>query len=177
MKRVPVIAAAALALSLALPAGASACLNANKSPAKLTPGAGKRATICVMNKVRARHGLRKLKANRRLSRAARRHSLAMDRDNYFSHTSLGGATFVDRILKTGYLAGSPSWGVGENLQWGSGGLGTPKMAVVAWLKSPPHRETLLARSWEHVGVGIALGSPDGTYEDNAAIYTADFGYH
>ena len=50
-----------------------------------------RATLCVLNAERARHDLRPLRLNRRLSRAARRHSRAMARRRFFSPTSPGGA--------------------------------------------------------------------------------------
>jgi uncharacterized protein YkwD len=100
----------------------------------------------------------------------------MDKGNYFSHVSRKGADVVDRIARTGYLAGSGGWGVGENLRWGTGPYGTPRMAVQAWLESPAHRSTLLSPRYRHVGVGVALGSPIGVNEGNTAIYTADFGY-
>lgn len=69
---------------------------------------------------------------------------------------------------------------GENLIWGTGSRATPRSAVNAWMKSPPHRRTMLERRYRQVGVGVALGAPEGDAPrilGGAAIYTADFGYH
>jgi hypothetical protein len=35
---------------------------------------------------------------------------------------------------------------------------------------------MLSRRYRQVGIGVALGSPGGGHEDDAAIYTADFGF-
>ena len=95
--------------------------------AKASKRALVRATLCVLNAHRARHDLRPLRLNRRLSRAARRHSRAMARRHFFSHDSLSGASFVDRIRRTGYLSGARSWSVGENIAYGTGSRSTPRV--------------------------------------------------
>ena len=84
-----------------------------------------RATLCLLNGERSRRDLPRLRLNDRLSEAADRHSRDMVRNRYFSHDSLNGASFVDRIRRTGYLRSARSWSVGENLAWGSGNRGTP----------------------------------------------------
>ncbi len=50
------------------------------------------------------------------------------------------------------------------------------MAVEEWMRSPSHRVTMLSRRYRQVGIGVAIGSPDGNRENDAAIYTTDFGY-
>jgi uncharacterized protein YkwD len=170
---ITLIATAALSLPSAAQAG---CPGANLLPSELTPKTAAAATVCAINQVRRNHGVRKLKQNKRLMKAARRHSQAMDKGNFFSHYSLTGADMVDRIARTGYLSGNGAWGVGENLRWGAGEQGTPRTAVAAWMASSSHRRTLLYGRYRHIGVGVALGSPIGSYESNSAIYTADFGY-
>jgi uncharacterized protein YkwD len=100
----------------------------------------------------------------------------MDAANFFSHNSPNGASPLTRIRSTGYLAGASAWGVGENLRWGSGGLGTPRVAISSWMQSPPHRATMLSGRYRQVGIGVAFGSPDGGTSGDAAIYTANFGY-
>jgi uncharacterized protein YkwD len=171
------IPALTLVAVLGIPAAsAGACPGATETRPELTVAEARTAVVCSINERRRARGLPKLRANRRLEKAATRHSKAMDRSNFFSHISPSGATLVDRIGKTGYLSGSRSWGVGENLSWGTGGAGSPRKAVDSWMKSPAHRAAMLTRRYRHVGIGVALGSPVGAAEDRAAIYTADFGY-
>ncbi len=100
----------------------------------------------------------------------------MDSANFFSHNSPNGASPLRRIKSTGYLAGASAWGVGENLRWGSGGMGTPRVAISAWMQSSVHRSTMLSRRYRQVGIGVAFGSPTGGGDGDVAIYTANFGY-
>ena len=151
---------------------AGACSAANASVKTASKRALIRATLCRLNAERARNGLRPLRLNRRLSSAARRHSRAMARRHFFSHTSPNGATFLDRIRSTGYLRGARSWSVGENIAYGSGRLQTPRKIGVAWMNSPGHRANILSRSFRSIGIGIAAGTPFGS---GGATYTTDFG--
>ena len=169
------VAAAALALLVAAPpasAAGRACSSANAVASQVSKRVLVRATLCVLNSERARHDLRPLRFNRRLSKAARRHSRAMARRRFFSHTSPGGSTFVDRIRRTGYLRGARNWNIGENIAWGSGGLSAPRAGATAWMNSPGHRANILSRSFGSIGIGVARGTPSG---DTGAIYTTDFG--
>jgi uncharacterized protein YkwD len=172
----PVVAVAtALALMLVAAPSASAagaCGAANASADKASKRALVRATLCVLNAERKRRHLRPLRINRRLSAAARRHSRAMARKRFFSHTSPSGATFVDRIRRTGYLSGARSWHIGENIAYGSGGQSSPRAIGTAWMNSPPHRANILSSSFSAIGIGIAAGTPSG---DGGATYTTDFG--
>jgi uncharacterized protein YkwD len=174
--------ATALALALALvllaaPAAsaAHACSAANASIATASKRALVRATLCQLNAERARHGLRSLRLNRRLSTAAQRHSRAMARRHFFSHDSLNGSSFLDRIRSTGYLRGAHSWTVGENIAYGSGSLSTPRAIGRAWMNSPGHRANILSSSFHAVGIGIAAGTPTGRGGSGGATYTTDFG--
>ena len=167
--------ALAMALTLALmaaPASQAACSSASAS----VKTAGKRAlvhaTLCVLNVERRKRGLRPLRLNRKLSRAARGHSSAMASRHFFSHDSLAGGSFVDRIRRTGYLRGARSWNVGENIAWGYGSLGTPRAIGRAWMNSPGHRANILSGSFRAIGIGIAAGTPSG---GGGATYTTDFG--
>lgn len=62
--------------------------------------------------------------------------------------------------------------VGETIAWGVGTDGTADAIVRMWLESPPHRATLLRRSFRYVGVGVASGLFGGF--SGARIATADF---
>jgi uncharacterized protein YkwD len=173
-KSVVLVVAALAVLLFAVPSAsaAGACGAANATAANASKRALVRATLCVLNAERARHHLRPLRLNRRLSLAAQRHSRAMARRKFFSHTSPGGASFVDRIRSTGYLSGARSWTVGENIAYGAGSRSTPRSIGSAWMNSPPHRSNILSSSYRAIGIGIAAGTPVG---GGGGTYTTDFG--
>jgi len=172
----PLLAVVAIlaALLVAAPAASAArgCQSANASVKKASNRALVRATLCVLNAQRSRYDLRPLRLSRKLSKAARRHSRAMARRRFFSHTSPNGTDFVERIRRSGYLSGARSWSVGENIAWGSGDRSTVRAIGDAWMDSPPHRANILSSSYRAIGIGIALGTPVG---GPGATYTTDFG--
>jgi uncharacterized protein YkwD len=175
VRRATLAVAAACAATLALAPSAHACESANATAAKATKRTLVRATLCVLNAQRADHGLRALRLNKRLGRAARRHAGDMERRNYFSHYSLGGGSFVGRIRRAGYLRGARSWTVGENLAWGSHGNSAPRTIALMWMNSPGHRANVLNPGFREVGIGVAYGAPVAGGGGTAATYAADFG--
>ena len=175
--RLPVaLLALAVGLSAAAPAAAApvrACQVASAVPTKVNGRAIERATLCVLNAERARYGLRALRLDRRLSDASRRHAADMARKDYFSHDSLNGASFVDRIRGSGYLRGARRWTVAENIAWGSGARATPRSIAQAWMNSPGHRANILNPAYRDIGVGIVAGTPSPGLV--GATYATDFG--
>lgn len=155
--------------------GARACESANATPASAAKRTMVRATLCVLNAQRERHGLRPLKLNRRLSKAARRHARDMARRNYFDHDSLGGGSFVDRIRRAGYLRGARRWWVGENLAWGTQERSAPRSITQMWMHSPGHRANILSHSFREVGIGLAYDAPVRGGGRVAATYATSFG--
>jgi uncharacterized protein YkwD len=175
----PLLAAALLALAGALalpaPAAASHCKHANAQPGDASTRALRLATRCLLNEKRREHGLRRLRGNSRLHHAAGRHTVDMARRQYFSHTSISGASFLDRIRRTGYLRDVLAWSVGENIAWGTGVLSTPSSIVRAWMRSPGHRANILNGRFREIGIGISSGAPVQARARPAATYTTDFG--
>jgi uncharacterized protein YkwD len=175
----PAVIAALLALAtmLGVPSTAAAkpCKHSAAKPGAASERALRTATRCLLNKKRRQHGLRRLRGNGRLHRAADRHVVDMARRDYFSHTSRSGASFLDRIRRSGYLRRSRNWSVGENIAWGTGGLSTPRSIVRAWMRSPGHRANILNPRFREVGVGISFGAPVRSSARPAATYTTDFG--
>ena len=167
---------ATILVILVAPASAHACKHTGAQPHKLTVKQARSSVACLVNQRRRAHGLRRLRVDVRLGRAAQWHSKSMDSGNFFSHLGPGGSSPFSRIRSAGYLSGAASWGVGENIGWGKARKGSPKAAVAAWMKSPSHRAALLSHSFRHIGVGMANGSPTGGGEGNSGIYTATFGY-
>jgi uncharacterized protein YkwD len=162
-------------LLLAAPATARACPNEGATPPELTADMAREAVICLINEERNRHGAGKLRSDPRLQRAAQSHSDAMNAGNFFDHNQPNGSSPLERIQNTGYISGASSWGIAENIRWGSGGQASPRMAVSRWMASGAHRRSMLSKRYRQVGVGVAIGSPAGSGSD-AAIYTTDFGY-
>jgi len=187
MRRLPasVLALASL-LALLAPAaaparprgsGPAACSSAHVAVHRATIARARDATLCLLNRARARHGLPPLRTNPKLARAARRHARDMVRRRYFSHDSLGGASAFDRILRTHYAPRRSSWWLGENIGWGSLSRSQPAALVRAWMHSPGHRANILSRRFREVGIGIAPGVPLRGQRLAGATYTTDFGQH
>jgi uncharacterized protein YkwD len=134
------------------------------------------ATLCLMNAQRTARGLPRLRAHFALELAATRYARQMVRDQFFAHTSPGGATMVSRIKAASYFKDVLRWTVGENLAWGTGTQSTPRATVEAWMRSPDHRANLLDRDFEDVGIGVATGAPDALEDgETAGTYVTDFG--
>jgi uncharacterized protein YkwD len=129
-------------------------------------------TLCLINRARAEHGLPVLRFDRRLRRAARRHSRDMVTHHYFSHASRSGLSSTDRIAGTGWMRGRGHWAVGENLAWRSASA-FPHWVVRAWLRSRAHRR-VFEPSFRVIGIGVARGTPFRA-ATGGTTYTADFG--
>jgi uncharacterized protein YkwD len=93
-----------------------------------------------------------LTMNANLQLAARLHSQDMATQNYFSHTSLDGRTFDQRIRNAGYAGSFP---LGENL---AGGASNPQALVDGWMNSPGHCANIMNGAYRSTGVGYAFSS-------------------
>ena len=116
-----------------------------------------------MNRVRAAHGLPRLRLDTHLQRAAVSHSKEMLASNVFAH-----GAFARRMIRFDVKASI----AGENLAWGTGTKGTARAIVAAWLASPEHRANLLRPSFSRAGVGELVGLFQG--HGDARVVTADF---
>lgn len=134
------------------------------------------AIVCQVNAERTSRGLKALKRDADLAKAARGHSRDMVRNNFFDHTSRNGDSVGDRIRDAGYGRPGDGWRVGENLGWGTGNRGTPNAIVDAWLASGGHRENMLKGAFREVGVGVVEGAPTSNRSGLAgATYTLNLG--
>lgn len=164
-------------VALAAPAGAAAagCANASASPGSVSSSAAVRTTVCLINRQRSSRGLRRVRLNGRLTRAAADHARDMVHRGYFSHVSPSGSTFLRRIKRSGYLGGARAWSAGENLAWGSGDRATPRSIVRSWMRSRGHRANILNARFREVGIAIVRGAP-GSSGGSPATYVNTFGY-
>jgi len=173
------IAFAALLLALALtPAGAGAaqCKGGDVSPAKLTDKRAAKAVLCLINKQRRSHHMKPLRRQHAQTKAAKAHNRRMVSRRCFSHRCPGEPDLTGRLTKAGYLPCSCSWGIAENIAYGSGGAGSPRNIVDAWMHSSEHRANILNPSYRHIGVAAESGTPTAGRQRDAATYTTDFGY-
>lgn len=174
VQRIPVLLVSVLALAVIAPSASGAtCRGADAMPGRASIRTLDTATLCLMNAERRARGLRPLRADRALRRAARGHANTMVRRHFFDHVSPSGSTMMARVRAASYLRHAGAYSVGENIAWGGGSLGTPRAIVRAWMKSPGHRANLLHPRFRDVGVGIAAGVPPGGME--GGTYVTDFG--
>lgn len=150
------------------------CAHTSLMPAAGNLGAIRRATLCLLNVERTKHGLGKLRANGKLRAAAQPYANMMVAEKFFDHVSPGGSTFIRRVASSSYLGGANGWSLGENLAWGGGPLATAGKIVRAWMHSPEHRHNILTASYRDIGIGIALGTPVGGSMPGAT-YVNEFG--
>ena len=102
----------------------------------------------LVNGSRAGEGLRALRCDVGLARAARLHAEDMCTQNYFSHDSKDGRKFSDRIRAQGVVYRT----IGENI---AKGYGTPAQVHQGWMNSPGHRRNIMKSDYDRLGVGYA----------------------
>jgi uncharacterized protein YkwD len=169
-----VLTTAALAANAA-PALADSC-GYGYAPADQTTAKKLRlATLCLLNRERARHGLHRLTVNPHLRKAARWHAADMVSKRYFAHVSLAGSKPSDRIRAAGYMRGIRHWYVGENLVWGAGPFSRPVDRVRALMHSPEHRANMLRTSFREAGVWVSRHAPVHASYSTGATYVINFG--
>lgn len=130
--------------------------------------------LCEVNRARATHQVRALRASKSLARAARGHSAAMVSRRSFAHRFPGGNDVRRRAQRSGYLRPFTAALLGETLAWGLGAMASPAQLVASFMKSPTHRRTMLANGYRDLGIGLALGAPR-PVANAATTLTLDFG--
>ncbi|MDO8252192.1 MAG: CAP domain-containing protein [Rhodoferax sp.] len=83
--------------------------------------------------------------NSMLLTAATGHSSDMAKNNYFSHTSLDGRTFDQRITAAGYRFTA----AGENI---AAGQTSVQSVMTSWINSPGHCQNLMNPTYRDIGV-------------------------
>ncbi len=151
--------------------GADRPLGRSRSSRRLA----RRALLCLLNQARREHGLRPLRSNPRLLRAAERHSRSMVTLGFFSHVDPLGLSSLERIRRTGYLRHARAWSCGENIGYGEGPTSSPRSMMQSWMNSAPHRANILTAAFREVGLGGVPGIP-GRAAAGGGTYTTVFGF-
>lgn len=115
----------------------------------------------LINETRVANGLNALTYTADFNQTARKHSVSMAENNYFSHVDLNGLRGGDR-LKNGGISNS-RWG--ENLAYGQY---SAIYAHEALMNSLSHRKNILRSDFTHIFVGVAFNSVGAPY------YTINF---
>lgn len=123
--------------------------------------------LCLVNHARVAQGLPPLTASRPLVKAADHKARDILRCNEFSHEACG-REFTYWMTHFGFRGCSE----GENIAWGSGGLGTPASIFRAWMRSQGHRENILG-AYDVTGIGLQSGRIEGNA--GAHVWTQEFG--
>lgn len=93
-----------------------------------------------------------LPTNPNLDQVAQKYAERMARDNFISHTDPEGRDIIDRMGDISFRY------VGENLSYGS----DLQLAINGLENSASHRQNILSRRWDKIGVGVTQNS-EGDY--------------
>ncbi|MGB3444348.1 MAG: CAP domain-containing protein, partial [Actinophytocola sp.] len=129
------------------------------APPTATGGTAQDEIVSLVNSFRGEAGCGPVTADSQLAAAAQAHAEDMSRRDYFSHDSLDGRSFDERIRNAGY----PSPGA-ENI---ARGARTAERVMQLWMDSDGHRRNILNCDLKTLGVGLER---DGFY------WVQDFGF-
>ena len=122
--------------------------------------------LTYTNQKRADAGLKSLKINETLSKAAQEKANDMFNNNYWAHTSPSGKEPWDFIIASGY----DYLYAGENL---AVDFSESKKVVDAWYASPSHKANLLNDKYTEIGFAVVNGELEGR---KTTLVVQMFGY-
>jgi uncharacterized protein YkwD len=153
----------------------SACTGARTVPVdEATRRQATVAVLCLVNRLRARHRLHRVRFSFGLTVAALQHSTDMVQRTYFSHDGPAGDTPDVRARRSGYIRPHRPFALSEAMAWGMGA--TPADLVRTLKCSPPHREILLDRDQRDIGIGLSIGAPVAGVSTSSATLVLAFGH-
>jgi len=133
------------------------------------------ATLCLINRQRAAHGLASVHTNAAMRKAATQHSQDMVTHNFFGHTGSSGADLLARLKSAGYIKPDRGFAIAENIAAAGGADATPNAIVAMWMNSPEHRANILSPAYRDTGIGVVAALPGTVGPGPGATYTQDFG--
>jgi uncharacterized protein YkwD len=146
---------ALMSITLVIPAAAQAKMSR-----------AERAVVKRVNKLRASHGLRALRGDDRLAKAADVHSRDMLHKQFFAHDSSNGTSTYNRVHRYRH-----SNLIGETLAYQPiQGDTSPRAIVNMWINSPGHLAVLTTGRFSRMGVAKRRGK---LFGERVTIWTAD----
>lgn len=107
-----------------------------------------RTVLELINEQRRHANRRPLKVSRQLRIAAHGRARDMAKRNYFSHVTPDGEPWYRRVERA---LGTRGWHIGENIAQNQE---TASEVVIDWMRSPGHRENILAAHFTHMGLSL-----------------------
>jgi hypothetical protein len=132
--------------------------------AQAAPLTIEKQVLTLINAEREKNGLHALSWNDPLFQAARGHSEDMAAKNYFSHTSLDGTSFSQRITAAGYKWAAAAENIGA-------GQTAAQQIFDSWMKSDGHKKNMLNAAYCDAGIGYATDAKS----DYVHYWTLDLG--
>ena len=170
------MAAFLLLTMLRVPDAGAAQTCAGATSTKLPLRASEGVVFCLINRERARRGLRALSVDGRLVGVARRHSADQVRYRFLGHRSPKRGSLLTRMKRSGFGRGRSRWSFGEILGGGRGGnRASPAYIVRAWMHKPIHSHAILSRKFTAMGVGAVYGTPSGGKRRGGRNFVVTFG--
>jgi len=139
--------------------------------AAMTPARHRHTVTVLVNQERNRRGLAALLASRSLLASARRWALVQTHISRFGHGNFDRRAFAFPFIRQ-VAPGSQT--VGENLAWGMDVTSTPRRIVQAWMRSAPHRATILG-NWRHGAVWSTADAPMPGLQTSGVTVVQHFG--
>ena len=124
--------------------------------------------IALTNEVRQQYGLSPLKENTLLDSAAQQKARDMAFNNYFAHFSPTGISPWYWFKQAGYNYHY----AGENLAMN---FLDSEEVIKAWLNSPGHRDNILNKNYQEIGLAILPANPNNQGISNKPIVVQLFG--
>ncbi len=118
----------------------------------------------ALNADRARHGLKALRLDTRMSAVARAHSRDMAANHFFAHRSARTGELADRVRSAGLVFKE----FAENIAMADSGASAQKNLM----NSPQHRKNILKPGFERVGIGIVRDKDGVLYATQ--VFALDF---
>jgi uncharacterized protein YkwD len=153
-----------------------ACPGASLLPSAANTATVEQATLCLINRIRATHRMRTLRANRELLGVAASQVTTMLSWDYFADVRPSGQTPLALVGVTHYPAHAADIAVGQNIAWGTKSYSSPAHIVGEWMASPPHRAVILTGEYRDAGVAVKAGVPGVlNATGRGATYAMEFG--
>jgi uncharacterized protein YkwD len=133
----------------------AAALPAQEKKAEFKLTEAEQAVLDATNAERKAKKLPELKADPKLTEAARSHAANMAKQDKLDH-DLDGKGVADRVKDAGY----EYRGAGENIAWNKKDA---KEAVESWMQSQGHRENILNDQYTEIGVAMAKNAKGERY--------------
>lgn len=148
----------------------AACNDAGAAAVNVSPKKLNKAILCLVNQERTKRGLKALRSNKKLAKAAKKHTKQMVKTNCLDHQCGGEPNLQGRIR--GYLSGARQYAYGEDV----GCATTAAKMVSRWMGSPLHRANILNKKFKDAGVGSSQGRVSSRCSKNYATFTIVFGF-